>query len=134
MMTSALAVVGLMAALAAPAVAQERVWKGNSKRGTWVEVPVKPAEEPTTFLVAVAPGEQKEGDVLGVRTVGKHLERVYFRAMPKLEAAVAKGHACSLRVTTVMKHLEYRHFCRVDGAEQPCPGMSRAGECLAVVK
>ena len=129
-MTRVLATAGILTLLGASAVAQEvrkeMVWKGDAKRGAWVEVTV---EVPKTVLV-----ESKEGDILGMKTVGKNVERVYFKRVPLAEEAVVKGHTCSLRVVTVLKHLEFRHFCRVNGAEKPCPGMSEAGECLAVLE
>ncbi|HEX7897635.1 MAG TPA: hypothetical protein VF950_07725 [Planctomycetota bacterium] len=131
LLMTALGAVGLLALMAAPAAAQEeRVWTG--KRWNWVEKKV--SEEPKTMLVEVAREERKEGDILGMKTVGKHMENAYFRRMPNAEPAVAKGHACGMRATTVLKHVEFRHYCRVDGAEKPCPGMTEAGECLAVVK
>ena len=133
LMWSMLGAAGLLAALAGTARAQEetkRVY--NGKRWEWVAV--KADEKPTTLLVALAPGEEKEGDIPGTTTVGKNTVLVYFRRVPIPAAEVAKGHTCSERVTTVLKHLEVRHFCRVDGAEKPCPGMTKAGECLAVVK
>ena len=127
---SALGAVAVLAAMAAPAAAQEkeRVWTG--KRWDWVEKKV--AEEPKTMLVEVARGE--EGAILGMKTVGKNTEVAYFRRVARPEAAVAKGHACNTRFTTVLKHLERLHYCTVDGAEKPCPGMTPAGECLAVLK
>jgi hypothetical protein len=132
LLMSVLGAFGLLAVLAAPAAAQEkeRVWTG--KRWDWVEKKV--SEEPKTVLVEVAREERKEGDILGMKTVGKHTEIAYFRRMPNPEPAVAKGHACDVRATTVLKHVEFRHFCRVDGVEKPCPGMTATGECLAVVK
>lgn len=132
LLMSALGAVALLATMAAPAAAQdkERVWTG--KRWDWVEKKV--IEEPKTMLVEVTREEHKEGDFLGAKTVGKNTVMTYFRRVPIPEPVVAKGHACSMRVMTVLKHLEFRHFCRVDGAEKPCPGMNEAGECLAVLK
>lgn len=131
------ALLALLALLAAPAAAQEakeRVWKSDGKRSFWAYETVKPVEEPKTILVEVPRGEHKEGDLAALKTVGKHYERVYYRRVPLPEPAVVKGHTCDMRVVTVLKHVEFRHFCRVDGAEKPCPGMNKAGECLAIAK
>jgi hypothetical protein len=128
LMITVLGAVGLLAALTAPALGQEeRVWTGKR----WEFRAVK-AEAPKAAMMAVAAAEKTDGDVPGVRTVGKNLERAWFR--PAAAEATAKGHFCSQRSTTVLKHVEHRHFCRMDGAEKPCPGMNAAGECLAVVK
>lgn len=132
LLMSVLGAVALLAAMAGPAVAQEkeRVW--NGKRWEWVQKKV--AEEPSTVLVEVAREERREGDIPGMKTVGKNTVIAYYQRMPIPEPAVAKGHTCGERVTTVRKHVEFRQYCKVDGVEKPCPGMSEAGECLMVVK
>jgi hypothetical protein len=127
----------LLAAMAAPAVAQEKekVYKSDGKRWFLVERAVMPAAvEPATALLEVARGERKEGDIPGMKYVGKTPERATFRRVPAAEEAAARGHRCDTRALYVKKWVEFRHFCRVDGSEMACPGMNKAGECLAVVK
>ena len=124
--------VGFLAACALPAATQEEgkqewVWK----RYTRVPVTAAPAEAPKTMLVEVPRGQQKEGDIYGTKLVGKNTEFVYYRRVPIPEPVVVKGHKCSMRALQVRKHTEFQHFCIVDGAEKPCPGMNEKGECLA---
>lgn len=120
------AAAGLLVALAAPASAQE-VRKYEGKRWVWVSETAKPAE---AYFVKASPGE--EGAIPAMTTVGKNVVRAYYRRAAPPE--MAKGHRCDEKATTVLKHVEFRHFCRVDGEEKPCPGMTKAGECMAVVK
>ena len=124
-------VAALLAALAAPAVAQETdyVWKFDGKHYFRTEEAVKPFVMPTTFLKEIAAGEQKEGDVQGFKYLGKRTEIVYFRETPFAEPA--KGHECSWKMVYEKKTMNKLHFCLVNGAEQPCPGMTEAGECQA---
>jgi len=112
---------GLLAALAAPAVAQENgkdwVWHSNGKRYWRTEEVVKPFVMPTTTTVEVARGEQREGDVLGYKSVGKSSERVYFREVPRQEPV--QGHQCSWRMTYTGKTMSREQFCVENGVEQP---------------
>lgn len=136
-----LGVAGLLAALAGPAVAQAEaqkkdeccdwVWKTDGKRWSRTLGCKEPFKMPETMRIEVAPGDQKEGDILGFKYVGKRMERVYFRDVPRPEPAVAKGHECSWRLHYVGKRTTREHFCIVDGVEKPCPGMTEAGECVA---
>lgn len=131
-LTGLLGVAALLAALATPAVAQETdwVWKTDGKRYWRTEGLVKPFVMPNTTRIEVAPGEQKEGDVQGFKYTGKRMERVYFREVPRTEVA-HKGHECTWRMKYVKKYVERDHYCLVNGAEKPCPGMNEKGECLA---
>jgi hypothetical protein len=126
-----LGVAALLAALAAPAVAQENewVWKTDGKRYWRTEEAVKPFVMPTTYFKEVAAGESKEGDIPGFKYLGKRTEAVYFREAPF--AAPAKGHECTWRMKYEKKFMTQEHFCLFNGAEKPCPGMNAAGECLA---
>lgn len=128
-LTGVLGVAALLAALAAPAVAQEKewVWKTDGKRYWRTEEAVKPAVMPATTLKEVAAGEP--GAILGFKYTGKTMERVYFKEVPFAEAP--KGHECSWKMVYEKKEVAKKHFCLVNGAEKPCPGMNAAGECLA---
>ncbi len=119
----------LLAALPTSAVAQEKewVWKTNGKQWFRTEEAVKPFVMPATFLKEVAAYE--EGAFLGFKYTGKVMERVYFREVPF--AAPAKGHECTWRMAYQKKAMLKEHFCLMNGAEKPCPGMNAAGECLA---
>lgn len=121
-----LGVLAFLAVLAAPAWAtqEEKIWTG--KRWEWVN---KAPAETYPLMVEVA---REEAETTGMKTVGKNVVTAYYRRAPAAEAP--KGHACVTRYSTVLKHLEVRHYCRVDGVEKPCPGMTPAGECLAVLK
>jgi len=125
-----LGVAALLAALAAPAMAQETqtVWQTDGKRWSRSEEAVKPFVMPTTYRMEVAAGEEKAGDVQGFKYLGKRTEAVYFREMPFAEAP--KGHECSWKMVYEKKAMSQRHFCLENGAEKPCPGMNAAGECL----
>ena len=131
-MMGVLGAVALLAALATPAVAQETdwAWQTDGKRYWRVEVPVKPFVMPATTRIEVARGEQKEGDILGFKYTGKTMERVYFREVPRTEVA-HKGHECTWKMVYQKKAVNQLHYCLVNGAEKPCPGMTPAGECLA---
>jgi hypothetical protein len=126
-----LGVAALLAALAAPAVAQEKewVWKTDGKRYFRTEEAVKPFVMPTTYLKEVPAGEEKAGDLQGFKYVGKRMEKVFFREAPFAEAQ--KGHECTWKMVYEKKAVYKNHFCLVNGAEKPCPGMNAAGECLA---
>lgn len=121
MMMGLMGVAGLLAALAAPAVAQEDskdwVWRTDGKRYWRTEEVVKPFVMPTTTTIEVAPGEQKEGDVQGFKYLGKRTERVYFRDIPRQE--VAQGHECGWRMKYVGKTMSREEFCVENGVEQP---------------
>ncbi|MBI3854892.1 MAG: hypothetical protein HY293_04295 [Planctomycetes bacterium] len=127
-----LALFGLLAVIAAPAMAQEQgkewIWTFDGKHYFRTEGYVTPTEMPKTYLKEVPAGENKEGDVQGFKYLGKRTEIVYFRETPFAEAA--KGHECSWRMVYEKKYMNKYHFCLVNGAEQPCPGMTEAGECL----
>jgi len=125
-----LGVLALLAALATPAVAQEKewVWKTDGKRYWRTEEIVKPFVMPTTYLKEVAAGEEKAGDVEGRKYIGKRTEKVFFRETPFAEAP--KGHECTWKMVHEKKTVNKLHFCLVNGAEQTCPGMNAAGECL----
>jgi hypothetical protein len=127
-----LGALALLAALATPAVAQEKefVWKTDGKRYWRSEEFVKPFEMPATFLKEVPAGEEKAGDVLGLKVVGKRTEKVYFRETPFAEAP--KGHECTWKMVYEKKQVLQNHFCLVNGAEKACPGMNGAGECLGM--
>ena len=127
---SMLGVAALLAALAGPAVAQEKdyVWKSDGKRYFRTEEIVKPFAMPTTYLKELAPGEEKEGDTYGFKYLGKEYVKVFFREMPFAEAP--KGHECTWKMVYEKKTVYKNHFCFVNGAEQACPGMNAAGECL----
>lgn len=124
-------VAALLAAFAGPAVAQEKewVWKSDGKRYTRTEEFAKPFVMPATYLKEVAAGEQKEGDIQGLKYTGKRTEVVFFREVPFAEPA--KGHECTWRMAYQKKSMLKEHFCLMNGAEKPCPGMNAAGECLA---
>jgi len=126
-----LGVVALLAALGAPALAQENewVWKTDGKRYWRTEEAVKPFVMPATYMKEVAAGEPAEGAILGFKYTGKQMERVYFREVPF--AAAPKGHECTWRMVYEKKEVMKLHHCLVNGAEKPCPGMNEAGECLA---
>lgn len=129
-MMALLGVTALLAALAGPAVAQETqtVWKTDGKRYWRTEEIVKPFVMPKTYLKEVAAGEQKDGDVRGFKYLGKRTEVVYFRETPFAEAP--KGHECTWKMVYEKKQVNKLHHCLVNGAEQGCPGMNPAGECL----
>jgi hypothetical protein len=126
-----LGVAAMLAALGAPALAQEKewAWKTDGKRYWRTEEAVKPFVMPATFLKEVAAGEPTEGAVLGFKYTGKTMERVYFREAPF--AAAPKGHECTWKMVYQKKEVTKLHHCLVNGAEKPCPGMTEAGECLA---
>jgi len=125
-------VTALVAALAGPAVAQETeyVWKFDGKRYWRTEEFVKPFVMPTTYLKEVAAGEEKAGDFEGFKYLGKRTEKVFFRETPF--AAAAKGHECTWKMVYEKKYMNQLHFCLMNGAEKPCPGMNAAGECLGM--
>ena len=125
-----LGVAALVAALAGPAVAQEKdyVWKTDGKRYWRTEEIVKPFVMPATYLKEVPAGEEKAGDVQGFKYTGKRTETVYFRETPFAEAP--KGHECTWKMVYEKKAVNKLHHCLVNGAEQACPGMNAAGECL----
>ncbi len=129
-MMAVLGVTALFAALAGPAVAQEKeyVWKTDGKRYWKTEEAVKPFEMPKTYLKEIPAGEEKAGDVQGFKYLGKRTEMVFFRETPFAEAA--KGHECTWKMVYAKKEMFKNHFCLVNGAEQACPGMNAAGECL----
>ena len=134
MLKGVMGVAGLLAALAGPAVAQETdwVWKTDGKRYWRTEEIKKPFVMPKTYLKEVPAGEQKEGVVQGFKYVGKRTEIVYFRETPFPEAP--KGHECSWKMVYERKQVNKVHHCVVNGAEQACPGMNAAGECLGLKK
>jgi hypothetical protein len=125
-----LGVAALMAALAGPAVAQEQdyVWKSDGKRYFRTEEVVKPFVMPATYLKELGAGEEKEGDTYGFKFLGKQYVKVFFREMPFAEAP--KGHECTWKMVYEKKYTNKLHYCLVNGAEQACPGMNAAGECL----
>lgn len=127
-----LGVAALMAALAGPAVAQEKewVWKTDGKRYWRTEEFVKPLVMPATYLKEVPAGEVKAGDVEGFKVLGKRTEKVFFRETPFAEAP--KGHECTWKMVYEKKTVTQNHFCLVNGAEKACPGMNAAGECLGM--
>ena len=130
-MTGLLGVAAMLATLATPAVAQEKewVWKTDGKRYWRTEEVVKPFVMPQTYLKEVAAGEEKAGDVEGMKYIGKRTEKVFFRETPFAEAP--KGHECTWKMVYEKKYVNKLHYCLVNGAEKPCPGMTPAGECLA---
>jgi hypothetical protein len=125
-----LGALALLAALATPAVAQEKewVWKTDGKRYFRTEEIVKPFVMPATYLAEVPAGAEKAGDVEGFKYLGKRTEKVFFREMPFAEAQ--KGHECTWKMVYEKKAVYKNHYCLVNGAEQACPGMNAAGECL----
>jgi hypothetical protein len=131
MKTKMMSLIALLAAVvAAPAMAQETktVWHSDGKRYWRTEEIVKPFEMPKTQLVQLA--EKEEGAIQGFKYNGKHMEVAYFKEVP-LPAEVAKqGHECSWRMVYEKKQVTKFNFCLVNGAEQACPGMNAAGECL----
>ena len=44
---------------------------------------------------------------------------------------VPKGHVCTWKMVYENKAANKLYFCEVNGAEQACPGMNAAGECLS---
>jgi hypothetical protein len=120
-----LGVAALLTALAGPAMAQEKDY------GWKTEEVVKPSS-PATYLKEVPAGEQKEGDIQGLKYLGKYTEVVYFREAAFAEPA--KGHECSWRMVYEKKAVKKYHFCIENGAEQACPGMNAAGECIGKKK
>jgi hypothetical protein len=129
-----LGVAALVAALAGPAMAQEKdyVWKTDGKRYWRTEEIVKPFVMPATYLKELAAGEEKAGDVEGFKYLGKRTEKVFFRETAFAEAP--KGHECTWKMVYEKKYVNKVHFCEVNGAEQACPGMNAAGECLGKKK
>ena len=129
-----LGVAALLAALAGPAMAQETdwVWKSDGKRYWRTEEIKKPFVMPATYLKEVAAGEEKAGDVEGFKYLGKRTEKVFFRETPFAEAP--KGHECTWKMVYEKKQVNKLHYCLVTGAEQACPGMNAAGECLGLKK
>jgi hypothetical protein len=127
-----LGVLALMAALAGPAVAQEKeyVWKTDGKRWFRTEEFVKPFVMPKTYFAEVPAAEFKAGEVASFKYVGKQMERVYLLETPLAEAA--KGHECTWKMVYEKKYTNKLHFCLVNGAEMACPGMNAAGECLGM--
>ena len=126
-----LGVAALLAAVAAPAVAQEKtewVWKTDGKRYWRSEEVVKPFVMPATYLKEVPAGEEKAGDIEGLKYVGKRTEKVFFRETPF--AAALQGHECTWKMVYEKKQVNKLHHCLVNGTEQACPGMNAAGECL----
>jgi hypothetical protein len=126
----ALGALALLAALAAPAVAQEKeyVYKTDGKRWTRTEELATPFVMPATYLAEVPAGAEKAGDIQGFKYLGKRTEVVFFRETPFAEAP--KGHECTWKMVYEKKAVFKNHFCQVNGAEQACPGMNAAGECL----
>ena len=127
-----LGVAALLAALAGPAVAQEKewVWKTDGKRYWRTEEAVKPFVMPATYLKEVPAGEEKAGDIEGLKYVGKRTEKVFFRETPFAEAP--KGHECTWKMVYEKKAVYKLHFCFKNGVEMACPGMNAAGECLGM--
>lgn len=134
MLTAALALGSLLGGLAVPAAAQDErtdwVWHTDGKRWWRTEEVVKPFVMPTTMTIEVAPGQQKEGDILGFKYIGKRMERVYFREVPRPAPEVVKGHECSWRLHYVGKRTTRENYCVVNGVEQACPGFDKSGVCL----
>jgi len=128
----ALGVLALLAALATPAVAQEKEygWKTDGKRYWRTEEATAPVPMPATYLKEVPAGEEKAGDVQGFKYLGKRTEAMFFREVPFAEAP--KGHECTWKMVYEKKAVYQNHFCQVNGAEKPCPGMNAAGECLGM--
>ena len=126
MLVSLLGVVGLLAALAPPAAAQDNgmdwVWHTDGKRWWRTEECVIPFVMPTTTTIEVAAGQETEGDVRGMKYTGKSMERVYFREVPRYE--VARGHQCSWRMTYAGKSMLREDFCVENGVEQPYAHLS----------
>ncbi|MBV8881641.1 MAG: hypothetical protein JO332_16915 [Planctomycetaceae bacterium] len=127
-----LGAMAIVAALAGPAVAQETqtVWKTDGKRWWHNEEIVKAFVMPATYLAAVPGAAEKAGDVQGFKYLGKRTEVAYFREMPFAEAP--NGHECRWKMVYEKKAMNKVHFCLVNGAEQACPGMTAAGECLGM--
>jgi len=125
-----LGVLAVMAALAGPAVAQEKeyVWKTDGKRYSRTEEFVQPFVMPKTYFVEVPAGEFKAGEIASYKWVGKRMERVFLKEVPLAEAA--KGHECTWKMVYEKKFINKVHFCLVNGAEMACPGMTAGGECL----
>jgi hypothetical protein len=125
-----LGVAAFVAALASSATAQETqtVWRNDGKRWFRSEEAVTPFAMPKTYLMEVAAGQQKEGDIEGRKYLGKYMEVVYFREAPFAEAP--KGHECSWKMVYEKKATSQRHLCLENGAEKSCPGMNASGECL----
>jgi len=136
MLLGVLGTASLLAALAGPAVAQEKtdwVWHTDGKRYWRTEEVVKPLVMPPTISVEVAPVEQKEGDVLGFKYVGKRTERVYFREVPRPAPELAR-HECTWRLHYEGKRTTREHYCVVNGVECACAGFDKSGNCLTPVE
>jgi hypothetical protein len=127
-----LGVLAVMAALAGPAVAQEKeyVWKTDGKRWFRTEEFVQPFVMPKTYFAEVPAGEFKAGEAASYKYFGKTMERVYLLETPLAEAA--KGHECTWKMVYEKKYTNKLHFCLMNGAEKPCLGMNAAGECLGM--
>jgi hypothetical protein len=136
MKTKMMSVIALLAAVvAAPAMAQETktVWHSDGKRYWRTQEIVKPFEMPKTQLVQVA--EKEEGAIQGFKYNGKRLEVAYFKEVPVAAEVAKQGHECSWRMVYENKGRTTKYnFCIVNGAEQPCPGMTEAGECVGKKK
>jgi hypothetical protein len=123
MLVSVLGVAGLLAALAPPTVAQDNgkdwVWHTDGKRYWRTEECVNLYVTPTTMTIDVVSGDRQEGDSWRMSYVGKHLERVYTREVPRPAPEFAKGHECSWRFRYVGKTTTRESFCSENGVEQP---------------
>jgi len=127
-----LGVLAVMAALAGPAVAQEKeyVWKTDGKRWFRTEELVQPFVMPKTYFAEVPAAEFQAGEFPSFKYIGKTMERVYLKEAPLAEAA--KGHECTWKMVYEKKYTNKVHFCLMNGAEMACPGMTAAGECLGM--
>ena len=103
----------MLAALAGPAVGQGQkdwVWHTDGNRWWRTEEMVKPFAMPGLMAVEAAPGDEKPGDVLGFKIVGKRTEPVYFRDVRRLAPELAR-HECSWRLHHEGKRTTREHYC-----------------------
>jgi hypothetical protein len=141
LVVAVLGVVGLLGLLAGPALAQaEPEKKSCCSYGYFTEgkhvarkefcESSEPFRMPETWIVQVAPSEQRAGDLYAYATVGKRTERVILREVPRVPAEVVKGHECFYGWFNVAKHTERKMLCGIDGNETLCVGMANE-QCQA---
>lgn len=92
------------------------------------------ASTPTRVRIEVKPEDRKPGDDEGFKTVGKHLEKAYYRWVdaPQEVAGMdctkaGSKEACSYGMFPVGKQLVRKSFCERNGERVMCG--DKSGEC-----